>query len=158
MKKLWGLIGHISYFVAWPALHFYLKNSQRTRIVVQSEGKMLFVKDWLGNGKWKLPGGGLRKNEQPIESAYRELYEETGLQLRPAELTLVTSLNLTGHGTLVKLHIFTVVLVAVTSLKKQKLEILDIGWHDPKKLFDAKQLSKNTKVVLAKLGYFELKP
>ena len=33
------------------------------------------------NGKWTLPGGGQEKAEKPKETAIRELYEETGLEI-----------------------------------------------------------------------------
>jgi putative (di)nucleoside polyphosphate hydrolase len=36
-------------------------------------------------GKYQLPQGGLDKGEEPLEGALRELYEETGLDLRGRE-------------------------------------------------------------------------
>ncbi|MET3589673.1 putative (di)nucleoside polyphosphate hydrolase [Bartonella silvatica] len=30
--------------------------------------------------RWQLPQGGVDKNEKPLDAAYRELYEETGIQ------------------------------------------------------------------------------
>jgi 8-oxo-dGTP pyrophosphatase MutT (NUDIX family) len=35
---------------------------------------------------WLTPGGGLESGESPAEAAARELYEETGLRVRPGEL------------------------------------------------------------------------
>jgi 8-oxo-dGTP pyrophosphatase MutT (NUDIX family) len=35
---------------------------------------------------WFTPGGGLNDGETPAEGAARELYEETGLQIAPADL------------------------------------------------------------------------
>ncbi|WP_139412744.1 RNA pyrophosphohydrolase [Bartonella mastomydis] len=33
-----------------------------------------------GSHRWQLPQGGIDKNEKPLEAAYRELYEETGIR------------------------------------------------------------------------------
>lgn len=38
-------------------------------------------------GQWQLPQGGIRKHEEPVAAAWRELAEETGLG--PAEVELV---------------------------------------------------------------------
>ncbi len=34
---------------------------------------------------WGLPGGGVKKQEEPIEAITREIYEETGLRIRPSQ-------------------------------------------------------------------------
>lgn len=158
MKKIWGVIGRVAYFIVWPAIHFYLRNSYRSRVVVQAEGKILVVKDWLGNNNWKLPGGGIKKGEQLAVGASRELYEETGLQIKPSELKLVGSIDATGHATKVKLYIFKVELPKRAPIKKQKLEIVDIGWQDPNLLLKSGKITRNTQEVLDKFGGFELKP
>jgi 8-oxo-dGTP diphosphatase len=42
------------------------------------DGRIALVKNNWSEG-WILPGGGVRPNEDPIEAARREMYEETGL-------------------------------------------------------------------------------
>lgn len=156
MKQLWALIGRLSYIAAWPALYFYLKNSQRTRVVVKAEGKVLMVKDWLGDSSWKLPGGGIHKNETQLNSAVRELYEETGIKVVSGQLRPKGSIKSHGHGTEVVLHIFSLDLPKIVPVKKQKLEIMDIGWQDPWELSRQGLISTNTRAVLAKTDGFEL--
>ena len=39
-----------------------------------------------GTGWWFTPGGGLDEGESPAEGAARELFEETGLRVDPADL------------------------------------------------------------------------
>ena len=39
--------------------------------------------------QWDLPGGHAEKSEAPSQTAARELYEETGISVKPSTLTLV---------------------------------------------------------------------
>jgi len=41
-------------------------------------------------GKWAMPGGFMENNETPESAASRELREETGLDIRPEQMTLVS--------------------------------------------------------------------
>ncbi|MBI1857139.1 NUDIX hydrolase [Candidatus Saccharibacteria bacterium] len=53
------------------------------------EDQILVTKNWMGNGKWSLPGGGLHHGEEPAIGAVREVLEETGIKLKPASLKLL---------------------------------------------------------------------
>ena len=48
-------------------------------IVANSEGKLLFCKR-KNSDNWQFPQGGIDKNEDPFLAAFRELYEEVGIQ------------------------------------------------------------------------------
>ncbi len=48
------------------------------------------------HGRWTLPGGGLDHGEDPREALRREVYEETGLRVRPGALVDVHSSHFTG--------------------------------------------------------------
>lgn len=43
------------------------------------EGRILLVRKAYGDRAWTLPGGGLDGAESPMEAAFRETLEETGL-------------------------------------------------------------------------------
>jgi len=59
------------------------------------QGKVLLVKQALGpnTGKWSLPGGGLDFGEDARTALVRELKEECGLVVNPAEAKLVETLS-----------------------------------------------------------------
>ena len=59
------------------------KRNRATALVVNDEGKLLLVKE-KGAVVWSLPGGGMKKREEPLAAARRELDEETGLAVLDA--------------------------------------------------------------------------
>lgn len=53
--------------------------------VVARDGAILFLRR-KDSGKWTMPGGHFEAGEDPKEAAVRELWEETGLDVEPADL------------------------------------------------------------------------
>ncbi len=51
-------------------------------LVFDATGQLLLVRHSYGFGSWTLPGGGLRKSEDPAIAARREVSEELGCALR----------------------------------------------------------------------------
>lgn len=49
-------------------------------IIVQFNDRVLLCQR-SDNGKWAVPMGGVEKNEDPMDAAYREFYEETNLEI-----------------------------------------------------------------------------
>lgn len=47
----------------------------------------------VGAGMWTLPGGGLEFGEHPAEGMVREVFEETGLHVRPVRVAEVDSIS-----------------------------------------------------------------
>lgn len=51
-------------------------------------------------GGWFIPGGHVEQGERPVEAAARELFEEAGISVDAADLTLVDIMSYeTGRGT-----------------------------------------------------------
>src|SRR6056297_3624060 len=48
---------------------------------------VLLVEDFRSPGEWKLPSGRMLLGESPREGVARELQEETGLSVEPADIT-----------------------------------------------------------------------
>ena len=69
-------------------------------------GQVLFVRHTYGNrGSWEIPGGGLRRGEDPEAAVRREMAEELGVELR--DLRKVEELEVTGQHKRTLLHCFT---------------------------------------------------
>jgi ADP-ribose pyrophosphatase YjhB (NUDIX family) len=74
---------------------------QKTRIaaygLIQDEGRLLLcrISRQLPKhaGMWTLPGGGLDFGEAPSEAMVREVFEETGLSVRPTSLAGIDSIH-----------------------------------------------------------------
>ncbi|WP_333605516.1 NUDIX domain-containing protein [Novosphingobium sp.] len=59
-------------------------------------GRILLVRHSYGSGTWMPPSGGLRRGEDPLGAAVRELREETGCALLDPRLLAVTEEYLQG--------------------------------------------------------------
>jgi 8-oxo-dGTP diphosphatase len=54
--------------------------------VVRDEQGRLLLQQRSDNGRWGLPGGAVDPGEEPAETAVREAFEETGLDVEPVRL------------------------------------------------------------------------
>lgn len=114
---------------------FYLYNLMfrvpRARVLVWNEhNELLLVRNWGGRRQWSLPGGGVKRSEQHIEAARRELYEEIGLDIPLAEFTYVTTLNAQYEA-----PIFSVSIVK---------SLLPKDSHNPREITDLRWFSVDT--------------
>jgi ADP-ribose pyrophosphatase YjhB (NUDIX family) len=61
------------------------KSKRYAGILVKTEDKVLLCKRAEGDdkhdGEWSIPVGTVKKNEEPIDGAYREFYEETNIEI-----------------------------------------------------------------------------
>ncbi len=65
-------------------------------LAFDAAGRVLLVRHSYGSSRWMLPAGGLRRAEDPVIGAVRELAEETGLRLEGARLVMTLEEPLSG--------------------------------------------------------------
>lgn len=83
MNRYMQLLGRILFWIGWPGLWLLSRGvKRRTRVLVVCNNEVLLLKDWLGAGKWTLPGGGVKFGEDPLVCAKRELKEEAGIDIK----------------------------------------------------------------------------
>jgi ADP-ribose pyrophosphatase YjhB (NUDIX family) len=148
--RLRQYLGIAGFWLAWPAFYVYLARSERTRIVVMYQGRVLVIKNWLSDGRWSLPGGGLHTGEPPVIGAARELCEETGVAVKPEALQLLGGGRYQLHGLHYPFQSFVVMLQEEPELHRQRIEVSEIRWMDPRTL-DSKTTSPDVLDSLALL-------
>ena len=67
------------------------------RGVVFQEERILLVRELMDGGRWTLPGGWADVNDRPSEAVEREVWEESGFQVRASKLLAVYDRRLHGH-------------------------------------------------------------
>ena len=81
-QKTYARLGRVAHAAATPLLKWYGKGQRRVRVlVINQKDEVLLVRSWFGHQRWSLPGGGIRRNEEPVVVAVREVFEETGVTL-----------------------------------------------------------------------------
>ena len=92
-------------------------------LALDRRGQVLLLRHSYGSSKWMLPGGGLRKSEDPVAAAVRELGEETGCTLLDAREARVLAEDL--HGARNMVHLVVGRLEGVP--KADQREIIEAG-------------------------------
>ena len=66
------------------------------RGAVIRDGKILLVKERM-DGKWCMPGGWVDVGDAPASAAAREVWEESGFEVKPVKVISVIDANRTGR-------------------------------------------------------------
>jgi 8-oxo-dGTP pyrophosphatase MutT (NUDIX family) len=134
LSNIYAFSGRFVYRLVLPAIRLVIKRTTRSYVLLECEGSILVIKNSLSRQNWQLPGGGVKRNETPASAAIREIAEEMNIELRPANLELLTK----GRWQTDKLGYDYYVYVAHCSKKPEfklrSYEIIDARWLEPKKL------------------------
>jgi len=105
--------------------------------------------------RWGLPAGLLKKHEPPAVGAARELFEESGVVLRPDELTPAVPNAIVHARGWVDTVFFGSVPASTTALVVDGGEVLEAGWFP---LDELPPLTPNTAVLLGVYGLVPAPP
>jgi ADP-ribose pyrophosphatase YjhB (NUDIX family) len=130
MKSLYAKVGTALFVVFLPLIRIILRGTHRVGVALIYDGKIVLVKNWLARNTWRLPGGGMKKNERPTEAAAREIREELGLEIDADKLVLVTSGNLKADRLGYEYTVFAYLLSEKPLIRKARFEITEWGIFD----------------------------
>lgn len=128
LRRLYIRLGRIVYWLAWPVSWIYLRGSRRTRLLLLYQDEILVVGNWLGTGKYTLPGGGLHNNEDPKDGLVREVFEETGIILEKSAICSLGEEPIQIHGFRYSACYYYVPLPVKPAIRRQRFEIIDLQW------------------------------
>ena len=104
---------------------------------------------------WGLPAGLLKRREQPVVGAARELLEETGVRVDPADMTAGSPNAIVHVVGVVDTIFFASVPASTTPLIVDGAEVLEAAWFP---VDDLPRLSANTALVLGRYGIGPMAP
>ena len=93
--------------------------------------QVLLVQHTYGTPEWDLPGGGVKRGEQPSDAARREIREELGLDL--SDWTFLGDLFARIHGKHDHVWCYGAE-IAGAALEPDRAEIAETGWFDRDRL------------------------
>lgn len=91
MRNVYVRIGRLLYPVLLPFIQAVIRRTERVYVAVIYEKQVILVKNWLARDTWRLPGGGIGKNETPQSAAVREVKEELRLVLSESQLVKIST-------------------------------------------------------------------
>ena len=96
-------------------------------VVMNTAGELLLVVNTIGDRNWTLPGGGMKRREEPVLAAARELREELGVAIAPGALKSLGTTQVQGYPA----SLFCTELSAdqIQMLHIEKLEIYRSDWY-----------------------------
>lgn len=126
--------GRVVFWFLWPGLWLGLRFTTRTRALIEYNNQVLVVKSWLGNGKWNLPGGGIKAEEDMLTAVIREVKEETAITLKPNNCKKIVNLEYKSSGLRFKYLLYKIEFKEKPKICKPQKEIIVIDWVEKSQL------------------------
>jgi len=134
MQRLWTWLGIALFWLGWPVFWVFLPWSERTRVLLVHDNKVLVVRGWIGNGRWGLPGGGVHRGEDHLRGVLRELAEETGICLPAFRLKFLLHNTYRDMGFRFPCYYYVAELDEPTPVRRQRAELSSLEWVEYSKL------------------------
>lgn len=105
-------------------------------VVLNHDGQLLMVQEKVDHNKWSLPGGWGDVGYTPFEVAQKEVFEETGLQVKATRLLAVFDKKMHPHPPQPWYVYKFFILCEVTggTLLAETIETGDVSWVDTNSL------------------------
>ncbi len=108
--------------IVWPP------RGQGAKGLLVCGGEVLLVRHSYGPRRWELPGGGVKRGEDPLAALRRELGEELGLAVTTA--VPIAAYDAPGRRHRHRTHVYRVDL-QTRELRADPVEIAATHWCDP---------------------------
>jgi 8-oxo-dGTP pyrophosphatase MutT (NUDIX family) len=117
----------VAYRLLWLLALVRPPHGQGVKAAVTCRGEVLLVRHTYGPDRWELPGGGVRRGEDPLAGLQRELAEELGIEVGAPSVvcTVVGRGRLRHHRT----HLYRVELDD-PRIRHDPVEIAEVRWCD----------------------------
>ena len=128
LLKLYVLLGRLIWPLQLPLMQRLICYTHRAYVVIIYDHQVLMTKNWLSDGKWALPGGGVGRRETVAEAVVREVDEELGLKLKSAFLKPLSSGKWRSHKLNFNYDLLSYKLERAVSFHPNKFEITTVSW------------------------------
>jgi ADP-ribose pyrophosphatase YjhB (NUDIX family) len=108
------------------------------RAVCLRDDKVMLVREKSDNGRWTLPGGWADVNTSPAENVVREVYEESGFEVRTTRLLAVWDREKQGNPPPYPYHIYKLFFLCeiIGGEARTTLETSGVAFFEPNELPD----------------------
>ncbi|MBS0638383.1 MAG: NUDIX hydrolase [Proteobacteria bacterium] len=105
--------------------------------VFDTGGRLLMVRETEDGGRWTMPGGWAEPNLTPAENVVREVWEESGYEVRVRKLAAVWDRGRQGHPpSAFSVYRFFFICDLIGGAPRTSLETSEIGWFAEHELPD----------------------
>src|SRR5262245_11565196 len=102
-------------------------------VVTDAADRVLLCQQSGGHRLWGLPGGKIRNAESPVHAVMRDVFEETGMDIKVVDLVGIYQLTGDGCGDDlpdVLIHVFRATSSAPDPIVNSPGRICALAWHD----------------------------